>query len=114
LARISAGTPCCQSPCKRGFPNGRRRFVRGNHGVGNILWGNAGDILFLYTYGVHDGSDAQDRGKLEAVMREHCLLSAKDICNGLLEFAVRKDDYLLQTGEGDQIDDKTVFVIKKD
>ena len=39
--------------------------------------------------------------------------NAKDICNVLLEFAVRKDDSLLQTGEGDQIDDKTVFIIKK-
>jgi serine phosphatase RsbU (regulator of sigma subunit) len=73
-----------------------------------------GDILFLYTDGVYDGSDAQDRGKLEAVIREHCLLSAKDICDALVEFAVRKDDYLLQTGEGDQIDDKTVFIIKKE
>ena len=35
-------------------------------------------------------------------------------CNALLEFAVRKDDSLLQTGEGDQIDDKTAFIIKKD
>jgi hypothetical protein len=32
----------------------------------------------------------------------------------LLEFAVSKDDYLLKTGEEDQIDDKTVFIIKKD
>ena len=32
------------------------------------------------------------RHKLEAVMRERCLLSAKDICNALLEFAVSKDD----------------------
>jgi len=41
-------------------------------------------------------------------------LSAKDICNALLEFAVNKDDSLLQTGQVDQIDDKTVFIIKKD
>jgi len=41
-------------------------------------------------------------------------LSAKDICNALLELSVRKDDYLLQTGKEDEIDDKTVFVIKKD
>jgi serine phosphatase RsbU (regulator of sigma subunit) len=73
-----------------------------------------GDSLFLYTDGVYDGSDAQDRAKLEAVLREHCLLSAKDICNALLELSVRKDDDLLQTGKEDEIDDKTVFVIKKD
>jgi serine phosphatase RsbU (regulator of sigma subunit) len=82
--------------------------------VAEITLMSPGDILFLYTDGVYDGSDAQDRGKLEAVMREHCLLSAKDICNALLEFAVNKDDYLLKTAEEDQIDDKTVFIIKKD
>jgi serine phosphatase RsbU (regulator of sigma subunit) len=82
--------------------------------VAEITLMSPGDILFLYTDGVYDGSDAQDRAKLEAVMREHCLLSAKDICSALLEVAVRKDDDLLQTGEEDEIDDKTVFIIKKD
>jgi serine phosphatase RsbU (regulator of sigma subunit) len=82
--------------------------------VAEITLMSPGDILFLYTDGVYDGSDAQDRSRLEAVVREHCLLSAKDICNALLEFAVSKDDYLLQTGEEDEIDDKTVFIIKKD
>jgi serine phosphatase RsbU (regulator of sigma subunit) len=82
--------------------------------VAEIALMSPGDILFLYTDGVYDGSDAQDRGKLEAVIREHCLLSAKDICNALLEFAVSKDEDLLHAGEGDRIDDKTVFIIKKD
>jgi serine phosphatase RsbU (regulator of sigma subunit) len=82
--------------------------------VAEITLMSPGDILFLYTDGVYDGSEAQDRGKLESVIREHCLLSAKDICNALLELAVSKDDYLLQAGEADQIDDKTVFIIKKD
>ena len=82
--------------------------------VAEITLMSPGDILLLYTDGVYDGSDAQDRGTLEDVMREHYLLSAKDICNALLEFAVRKDDYLLKAGEEDQIDDKTVFIIKKD
>ena len=58
--------------------------------VAEITLMSPGDILFLYTDGVYDGSDAQDRGKLEAVIREHCLLSAKDICNPLLELAVVK------------------------
>lgn len=82
--------------------------------VAEITLMSPGDILFLYTDGVFDGSDASDRGKLQEVMREHYQLSAKDICNALLEFAVKKDDYLIQTGVGDEIDDKTVFVIKKD
>jgi serine phosphatase RsbU (regulator of sigma subunit) len=81
--------------------------------VAEITLMSPGDILFLYTDGVYDGSDTQDRSKLEAVMREHCLSSAKDICNALLEFAVCKDDYLLETGKKDEIDDKTVFIIKR-
>jgi serine phosphatase RsbU (regulator of sigma subunit) len=92
----------------------RSRVRASTSDVAEITLMSPGDILFLYTDGVFDGSDAQDRGKLEAIMREHCLLSAKDICNALLGFAVSKDDYLLRTGEGDRIDDKTVFIIKKD
>ena len=81
--------------------------------VAEITLMSPGDILFLYTDGVYDGSDVQDRSKLEAVVREHALLSAKDICNALLEFAAGNDDDLLQAGEENQIDDKTVFIIKK-
>jgi len=73
---------------------------------------SSGDILFLYTDGVFDGSDAEEQSKLEVVMREHFLLSAKDICKAVLEFAVSKGEDLLQTGE-EEIDDKTVFIIKK-
>jgi hypothetical protein len=72
-----------------------------------------GDILFLYTDGVYGGSDDEERQLLESVMREHCLLPAKDICNALLERALRKDDELRQIGEQDRIDDKTVFIIKR-
>jgi serine phosphatase RsbU (regulator of sigma subunit) len=72
-----------------------------------------GDILFLYTDGVYDGSDGEERRQLEAVMREHCRLSAKDICNALLEYALKKDDHLRQIGEQDRIDDKTVFIIRR-
>jgi serine phosphatase RsbU (regulator of sigma subunit) len=81
--------------------------------VAEITLMSPGDILFLYTDGVYDGSDAEDRGKLEAVMREHRMLPAKDICNVLLEFAVTRDDRLRETGEKDRIDDKTVFIIKR-
>jgi len=47
------------------------------------------------------------------VMREHCLLPAKDICNALLECTLRKDDHERQIGEGDRIDDKSVSIIKR-
>jgi len=41
------------------------------------------------------------------------VLSAKDICNALLEYAVKKDDHLRQINEQDRIDDKTVFIIRR-
>jgi hypothetical protein len=81
--------------------------------VAEITPMSPGDILFLYTDGVFDGSDAEVRSKLEAVMREFCGCSAKTICNALLEFAVREDDNLRQRGDEDLIDDKTVFIIKR-
>ena len=73
-----------------------------------------GDILFLYTDGVYDGSDDEERKHLEAVMSEHYEESARDICNVLLEHATKEDDHLRQIGEEDLIDDKTVFIIKRE
>jgi serine phosphatase RsbU (regulator of sigma subunit) len=72
-----------------------------------------GDILFLYTDGVYDGSAAEGRLQLEAVMRDHYQQPAKDICAALLELAVKQDDYLRQIDEADRIDDKTVFIVKR-
>jgi serine phosphatase RsbU (regulator of sigma subunit) len=72
-----------------------------------------GDIFFLYTDGVYDGSDKEERQQLEEVMRERYRQPAKEICNALLEYAVKKDDRLRQIGEQDRIDDKTVFIIKR-
>ena len=72
-----------------------------------------GDIFFLYTDGVYDGSDKEERQQLEGVMREHFRQPVKEICNALLEYAVKKDDRLRLIGEPDRIDDKTVFIIKR-
>jgi serine phosphatase RsbU (regulator of sigma subunit) len=72
-----------------------------------------GDILFLYSDGVYDGSDEEERHHLEQLMRDHHLLSAKEICHAVLKRAVRIDDRLRDTGEQDRIDDKTVFIIKR-
>src|SRR5690348_488262 len=72
-----------------------------------------GDIFFLYTDGIYDGSDKEERQQLESVMREHNLLPPKDICKALLDYAVKRDDRLRQIGEADRIDDKTVFIIKR-
>ena len=81
--------------------------------VSELTLMSPGDIFFLYTDGVYDGSDKEERQQLENVMREHNQLSAKDICNALLEYAVKRDDRLRQIGEQDRIDDKTVFIIKR-
>ncbi|MBV9181726.1 MAG: SpoIIE family protein phosphatase, partial [Acidobacteria bacterium] len=72
-----------------------------------------GDILFLYSDGVFDGSDDQQRQYLEAVLREHSWRPAKEICNRLLQLATEQDVRLSQAGEDDRIDDKTVFIIKR-
>jgi serine phosphatase RsbU (regulator of sigma subunit) len=72
-----------------------------------------GDIFFLYSDGVYDGSDKEERRQLEIVMREHNRQTPKDICNALLEYAVKRDDRLRQIGEEYRIDDKTVFIIKR-
>ncbi len=81
--------------------------------VADITLMNPGDILFLYTDGVYDGSDAEERQRLEGLMGEHCQLPAKHICNALLEYAQKKDGHLRQIGEQDRVDDKTVFIIKR-
>jgi serine phosphatase RsbU (regulator of sigma subunit) len=81
--------------------------------VGELTLMSPGDIFFLYTDGVYDGSDSGVRQQLEEVMRGHYQLPAKDICNALLECAVRNDGHLRQIGEQDRIDDKTVFIIKR-
>jgi len=74
---------------------------------------NSGDIFFLYTDGVYSGGNKEERSRLEEVMREHHQLSAKDICNTLLDYALNRDGDLRQNGEQDRIDDKTVLIIKR-
>jgi serine phosphatase RsbU (regulator of sigma subunit) len=72
-----------------------------------------GDILFLYTDGVYDGDDDRERQQIEQIVNENKEKSAKEICNAVLEYALRNDDHLRQIGEPDRIDDKTVFIIKR-
>jgi serine phosphatase RsbU (regulator of sigma subunit) len=90
----------------------RQRRANSND-VAEIDLMSPGDILFLYTDGVYDGSDDEARQQLEAVMREHYWLPVKEICNALLERALKEDDHLRQISEQDRIDDKTVFIIKR-
>ena len=90
----------------------RKRLVNSSD-VAEITLMSPGDILFLYTDGVYDGSDEDDRQRIEAVMRDHKQQSAREICNAILQHAVKQDEYLRQINEEDRIDDKTVFVIKR-
>ena len=82
--------------------------------VAEITLMSSGDILFLYTDGVYDGSDAEERRHLEVVMQEHYSKSAREICTAVLEHATREDERLRQMGQEDHIDDKTVFIIKRE
>jgi serine phosphatase RsbU (regulator of sigma subunit) len=81
--------------------------------VAEITLINPGDILFLYSDGVYDGSDEKERYALEEVMRSHSSLSPKEICGAVLDYAIRKDERWHSLGETDVIDDKTVFIIKR-
>jgi serine phosphatase RsbU (regulator of sigma subunit) len=98
---------------KRYFSMHFRKMLADYSDIAEITLIKPGDILFLCTDGVYDGSDEEERHELEELMRDHYLLSAREICNAVLERAVRMDDHLRDTGEEDRIDDKTVFIVKR-
>jgi len=81
--------------------------------IAEITLMSPGDLLVLYTDGVYDGSDLQALEQLESVVGAHYTQSAKDICNALLDYAVKQDERLRQSGDEALIDDKTVFIIKR-
>lgn len=72
-----------------------------------------GDILFLYTDGLFDGSDERERRQIEGIIADSARKPAADICNAVLAYAVERDDRSRQTGRGDEVDDKTAFIIKR-
>jgi serine phosphatase RsbU (regulator of sigma subunit) len=90
-----------------------RERARSSSDVAELTLMSPGDILFLYSDGVYDGSDKQERQQLQKVMSDNCLLPAKEICHKLLEYALKRDDLLRQIGQEYRIDDKTVFIIKR-
>jgi serine phosphatase RsbU (regulator of sigma subunit) len=90
----------------------RRRRVNSSD-IAELTLMSPGDMLFLYTDGVYNGRDDEERRRLEDVMREHYRSSAKDICNALLEYARKRDDHLRTADDQVLIDDKTVFIIKR-
>ena len=90
----------------------RKRRVKSSD-LAELTLMNTGDIFFLYTDGVYSGGDKDERLLLEEVMRQHHRLPAKEICNALLDHALKRDEALRQNGEQDRIDDKTVVIIKR-
>lgn len=98
---------------KRYFSMHFRQREAGASDVADIALNDPGDLLFLYTDGVYDGSDEEERKSLEALMRNVCLLPAKDICQAVLEHAALRDEAWRERGEIDLIDDKTVFIVKR-
>jgi hypothetical protein len=89
----------------------RQRQINSSE-VGQITLMSPGDIIFLYSDGVYDGSDKEACAALERIVRDHKRCSAKDICNAVLNNALEQDDYLKRSGEADRVDDKTAFIIK--
>ena len=81
--------------------------------IAEITLINPGDILVLYTDGVYDGSDAEGRQALEAILQTHQQDSARTICDAIMEYALLQDEGLRLEGNEDLIDDKTVFVVKR-
>ena len=81
--------------------------------VAQITLMGQGDILFLHTDGVYDGSDQDSRRVIEEIVRQHKDAAAKEICNAVLDYALDQDQRLRAGGESDRIDDKTVFIIKR-
>jgi hypothetical protein len=90
-----------------------RQSQMGPSDVEDVFLVESGDILCLYTDGVYDGSDEEQRQELAGIIDKYKQDSAKEICNAILEYAVGNDDQMRQSGESDRIDDKTVFIIKR-
>ena len=72
-----------------------------------------GDILFLYTDGVYDGSDDHDRRQIERIIGERKYQSSREISAAILDHAVERDKLLLQDNQPELVDDKTAFIIKR-
>ena len=89
----------------------RQRQINSSN-IGEITLMSPGDILFLYSDGVYDGNDEQDRLRLEGIVRNLKDRGAKEICTAILDYALEQDRYIQQLGEQDRIDDKTAFIIK--
>lgn len=89
----------------------RKRRIRSSDMAEITLMGR-GDILFLYTDGLFDGSDERERCRIEEIIKSCSQQSAKEICNTVLNYATEHDDELRARGLEDEVDDKTAFILK--
>src|ERR1700685_2656022 len=71
----------------------RKRQVNSSH-VAGVTALRPGEQLFLYTDGVYDGNDDEERSQLERVMRNHKDQPAREICDSLLDYALKRDEGL--------------------
>ncbi|HYP08352.1 MAG TPA: PP2C family protein-serine/threonine phosphatase [Bryobacteraceae bacterium] len=81
--------------------------------IADIAFIDPGDILFLYSDGLYDGSAEDERLELEDIIRVHSLRSAREISSAILDYAVRRDRIRISLGQADLVDDKTVVVVKR-
>jgi len=89
----------------------RQRQINASN-IAEITLMSPGDIIFLYSDGVYDGSDIEARLRIERIVRDHKDRPAREICNAILDYALTQDEYFRQIGEQDLTDDKTAFIIK--
>src|SRR5947207_3259363 len=94
------------------FSAARRQRQINASNIAEITLMSPGDIVFLYSDGVYDGSDEDSRQRLEQVVRDNKQRGAKEICAAILAHALEEDKRLRQIGEEDVIDDKTALIIK--
>ena len=105
--------PADHPDLKKYYSMNLRRREFNSSDLGEITLMSPGDLLILYTDGVYDGGDEEARNLLEAVLCENYKRPARDICNALLDHALEQDERLRQNDEPDEIDDKTVLIIKR-
>lgn len=89
-----------------------RKHQMNSSDVAEITLMSPGDILFLYSDGVYDGSDEKDLLDIERVIAERKYEPSRQICDAILDYAAKRDSELLLS-ERDRIDDKTAFIIKR-
>src|SRR5260370_24731569 len=96
---------------KRYFSMHFRQRPAADSDIADLALIHPGDILFLYTDGVYDGADENERSALELLMRDTYRLSAKQTSTAVLDRAVSMNETPRHLDEPDLIPDQTVLII---